>query len=221
MRVFAASALFFSAAIGNAFAGNSGARDWSGPYIGANIGYAWGETGNAWRSPGAGYTDWQPDGDISYANAIGGAHAGYLKQFGKLVIGAEIDIGATSLKGDDSQSAGLINAIEINYVGTIRARLGYAFDSSLLYATGGFAYGDYVKKDETYGWSQSDNLTGWTVGGGYEYALTNNWSARVEYQYVDLGSVNSLLTDGNGSYYFHRASDVSVQSVRSGLSYGF
>ena len=221
MRTLAASALFFSAAIGNAFAGDNGARDWSGPYIGADVGYAWGETGNTWRSPGAGYNDWQPDGNISYGSAIGGGHAGYLTQFGQLVIGAEIDIGATALKGNDSQFAGEINSIDINYLGTIRGRLGYAFDSSLAYVTGGFAYSDYVKKDDTVGWSKNDNLTGWTIGGGYEYALTNNWSARIEYQYVDLGSVNSLLTDGNGLFYYHRAADISVQSVRAGISYGF
>jgi outer membrane immunogenic protein len=103
----------------------------------------------------------------------------------------------------------------------VRGRLGYAFASSLVYVTGGFAYSDYVKKDDTVGWSKNDNLTGWTIGGGYEYALTDNWSARIEYQYVDLGSVDSLLTDGNGLYYYHRASDVSVQSVRAGISYGF
>jgi outer membrane immunogenic protein len=152
---------------------------------------------------------------------MGGGYIGYLTQYGRLVFGAEIDISAMFLKGDDSQFAGEVNAIELNYVGTIRGRLGYAFDNSLLYATGGFAYSDYTKKDETLGWSQNDNLTGWTVGAGYEYALGENWSARVEYLYTDLGSVDSLLTDGEGSYYYHRASDVTVQSMRAGLTYGF
>lgn len=221
VRILAASALFLSASIGNAFAGNGGPHDWTGPYIGADVGYAWGETGNQWRSPGAGYQDWQPDGTISYDSAMGGGYIGYLAQYGRLVFGAEIDISAMSLKGDDSQFAGEVNAIELNYVGTIRGRLGYAFDNSLLYATGGFAYSDYTKKDETLGWSQNDNLTGWTVGAGYEYALGENWSARIEYLYTDLGSVDSLLTDGEGSYYYHRASDVTVQSMRAGLTYGF
>jgi outer membrane immunogenic protein len=146
MRTLAASALFFFTAIGNAFAGDSGVRDWSGPYIGADVGYAWGETGNTWRSPAAGYDDWQPDGNISYGSAIGGGHAGYLTQYGQLVIGAEIDISATALTGNDSQFAGEVNSLEINYLGTVRGRLGYAFATSLVYVTGGFAYSDYVKK---------------------------------------------------------------------------
>jgi outer membrane immunogenic protein len=212
---------FFFAAVGCALAGNSDAHDWSGPYMGANIGYAWGQTANTWRSPAAGYFDWEPDGPISYDSVIGGAQAGYLKQFGRLVVGAEIDIGATSLEGNDAQQAGLINAIEINYIGTIRGRLGYAFERSFIYATGGFAYADYTKKDESVGWSKDDNLTGWTVGAGYEYALANHWSARVEYQYIDFGAVNSLLTDGNGLYYFHQATDIEVHSVRAGLNYSF
>lgn len=197
------------------------ARDWSGPYIGAHIGYAWGEASNTWRSPGAGFIDWQPDGDIAYDSAFGGGYLGYLAQFGAFVIGVEADISRTSLKGDDSQFAGLVNAIELNYVGTLRARAGLAHGNSLFYATAGYAYSDYDKKDRTLGWSDSENLSGWTVGAGIEHAFWGKWSGRLEYQYIDLGSAESNLTDGLGAYYHHRATNIEVQSVRAGIAYGF
>ncbi|WP_411028748.1 outer membrane protein, partial [Salmonella sp. s59944] len=67
----------------------------------------------------------------------------------------------------------------------------------------------------TLGWSTSNDVVGWTVGGGLEYALMGGLRARVEYQYVDFGSVVSSLN------YDHRADDIDIHSVRGGLSYGF
>lgn len=187
--------------------------DWSGPYIGAHVGKAWGETGNSWRNTVI--TDWQPDGDISYEGTASGLHLGYLWQRGSLVYGIEGDITWSSLNGDDSQFAGLVNALEMGYVGTFRARLGFSHSNALIYATGGVALGEIEKKDLTLGSSNSNDAVGWAMGGGLEYALWDRLRVRVEYQYVDFGSVVSSLG------YDHRADDINIQSVRGGISYGF
>ena len=197
------------------------AYNWTGFYVGADIGYAVGGANNDWRSPGAGYPDWEPDGDISFKSASGAVHIGYLKQFGNLALGIEADISRVHLNGDDSQFAGLINTIDIDYVGTVRGRVGIVQDSSLFYVTGGFAFSDYTKSDRSNGWSSSENLQGWTIGSGYETAFASGLRARIEYQYVNLGSINSFLTDGAEVYYYHRAQDLDIHNIRAGLSYGF
>lgn len=189
--------------------------DWSGAYVGAHAGHSWGETGNSWRNMATVWNTWQPDGNISYDSAAGGIHAGYLWRQGWFAYGIEGDFTWTSLKGDDRQFAGQVNALEISHLATIRGRLGVPIGSALLFATGGLAVGEIEKKDVTLGLSNSNDLVGWTVGGGLEYALMGGLRARLEYQYVDFGSVVS------GLVYDHRADDVDIQSVRGGVSYGF
>lgn len=191
------------------------AYNWTGLYAGAHIGKAWGDSGNSWRNASAGYPDWEPDGNISYSSVTGGLHAGYLWQRNALVYGIEGDVSWASLEGNDSQFAGLVNAIEIDFVGTIRARAGIARANSLIYATGGIAFSSMDKKDLSSGNSAKHDLVGWTVGGGYEHAIGSKLRARVEYQYIDFGSVVS------GLIYDHRANDVRIHAVRAGLSYGF
>jgi len=82
-----------------------------------------------------------------------------------LAYGIEGDFSWASLKGDDSQFAGYVNALEINYIGTIRARAGVAYGRSLVYATGGIAFSSIEKKDLTNGRSVSNDLVGWTLDG--------------------------------------------------------
>ena len=186
--------------------------DWSGLYVGAHAGKSWGETGNSWRNT---VTPWSPDGDISYDNAAAGLHVGYMWQQGWLAYGLEGDITWSSLKGNDGQIATLLNVAEMNYFSTIRARAGVVYGNALLFATAGIAFGEITKKDLTSNLSNSNDLVGWSIGGGMEYAFSAGLRARVEYQYIDFGSVVSGLA------YDHRADDLDIQSVRGGLSYGF
>ncbi|MBN9266031.1 MAG: porin family protein [Hyphomicrobium sp.] len=218
MRALVIAGLIFAAFanVSQAAERSSGSGyNWSGFYVGAHVGRAWGEAGNSWRNISAGYPNWGPDGDISYSSTTGGLHAGYLWQHSWLAYGIEGDFSWASLKGDDSQFAGYVNALEINYIGTIRARAGVAYGRSLVYATGGIAFSSIEKKDLTNGRSVSNDLVGWTLGGGYELALGKGLRGRIEYQYVDFGSVVSALD------YDHRADGLSVHSVRGGLSYAF
>lgn len=110
---------------------------------------------------------------------------------------------------------------KIDWFGTVRMRLGYAFDRFLPYITGGVAwanvnYDEYYTDNLTYADSYSYSKTkfGWTLGGGAEYAFTNNWSAKIEYLYADLGSVNYDPYSG-------ATFDITMQTLKLGVNYRF
>ncbi|ADP72495.1 porin [Rhodomicrobium vannielii ATCC 17100] len=149
---------------------------WTGFYAGLNVGYGWNDDADA-------------DG------IIGGGQIGYNWQgaFGTspLVLGVETDIQGSDIKNDNDD--------KLNYFGTVRGRLGYALGNSLVYATGGFAYGEFDGADKT--------STGYTVGGGVEHKFTPNLSVKAEYLYTDLGDNDSDNADFN--------------TVRVGLNYHF
>lgn len=167
------------------------ANSWVGPYIGGNLGYGWGNTTN---------NPTRPDG------VLGGLQAGYNWQSGALVFGVEGDL---QLNSADATFAPW--KFSNPWFGTARGRVGYAFNNVLLYGTGGLAFGSI--KAETFGLSESHTSTGWTVGVGAEIALTRNWSAKVEYLYVDLSDKTFTLTGVPNGYEF--------STVRVGVNYRF
>lgn len=150
---------------------------WTGVYIGGQIGYMWG------REPATFFSS-------SPSGVVGGAHIGYNYQVAQFVFGLEGDVNGTSYSGSAATGFGPIFAsTKIPVDGSVRGRVGYAWDRTLIYATGGAAFAD-IKN--TYlgpaGFaSTSRSRVGWTVGGGVEYAITNNWSVRAEYRYTDYG----------------------------------
>ncbi len=104
------------------------------------------------------------------------------------------------------------------WLSTARGRLGYAADRFLPYVTGGVAFGDIRASVPGFGQFSQDR-TGWTLGGGLEAALAANWTAKVEYLYVNLGSFNCGLNCGGIS----ATDNVSFHSnvLRAGLNYRF
>ncbi|MFG1377143.1 outer membrane protein [Xanthobacter autotrophicus] len=161
---------------------------WTGFYIGANAGYGWGSTVNS--DPGG---------------FIGGFQAGYNFQFANpFVLGIETDFNFSGL------SAG---GYSLDYLGTVRARLGWSFDRVLVYGTGGFAYGQ--SSLDVLGLSSSSTQTGWTIGAGAEVAFDRNWSARAEYLYVDLGSATYPTVIGPVE------SGINANILRAGMNYRF
>ncbi|MBB3771889.1 MULTISPECIES: outer membrane protein [Ancylobacter] len=171
---------------------------WTGFYIGGNLGGAWG-SGNA----AASNLGLDPDG------FVGGGQVGVNYQFdNNVVIGIEAD-----LQGGDVSASRWGYESKMDYFGTVRGRIGYAFDHILPYFTGGFAYGHSKLTDQLTGFSDSQNLTGWTVGGGVEYALTNNWTVKAEYLYMDLGDdyYNSIGANAG----------LTANIVRAGVNYKF
>jgi len=168
------------------------AYSWAGPYLGGNLGYAWGEVSN---------TSTRPSG------LSGGVQAGYNWQTASpIVYGLEADIQATGAN-DTFAPWKFSNP----WFGTVRGRIGYSFNNVMFYGTGGLAFGEL--RAETYGLSESRSTVGWTVGVGAEFGLTQNWSAKVEYLYVDLSSNRFSITRASNAYDFGL--------VRVGVNYHF
>ena len=173
---------------------------WTGFYVGANAGYGWGNV-NA--------NGFANVGDLD--GFVGGGQVGYNYQMGQFVLGLEAD-----LQGADLSSGNNLGALRVktDYFGTVRARAGVAFDRFMPYITGGWAYGNVKTSIPALAWSSDRSHTGgFAVGGGLEYAVTNNIIAGVEYLYVDLGEKNIA---GAGTKV---GTDFSV--VRARLSYKF
>lgn len=168
------------------------ANSWMGPYIGGNLGYGWGDVSNNGASP---------------SGVLGGLQAGYNYQSGQLVLGIEGDIQFNS--ADDTFAAWKFSN---PWFGTVRGRLGYAFNNILLYGTGGLAFGA-LKAQLPGGLSESNTSAGWTAGVGAEVAINQNWSAKVEYLYVDLSEKNFLMTGVSNGYQFN--------TLRVGVNYRF
>ncbi|MGA0533299.1 outer membrane protein [Hansschlegelia sp. KR7-227] len=144
---------------------------WTGAYIGAQAGYAWGDT--KLRAFGAS-TKVKPEGFI-----VGG-YAGYNYQFdgSPVVIGIETDFNYTDV--DKKKSVfGIRGKDSFNWTGATRARIGYAFDRVLVYAAGGVAYADRELKVNGID-KDSKTSVGWTAGGGVDFAATENVIVRAE-----------------------------------------
>jgi outer membrane immunogenic protein len=152
--------------------------NWSGAYIGANLGYQWGSATHSNTSPNG---------------VAGGIQGGYNVQMGQFVFGAETDF-QLSDASDRFANWKYSNP----WFGTLRARAGYAMNNILFFATLGMAYGG--GRVDPGGWAESNTHVGWTVGGGVEVGLTPNWSAKVEYLYVDLSDQYYVALGGSTGF---------------------
>lgn len=171
--------------------------DWTGFYLGAQVGYGWGDASGTQNAGGTffpvvPYT-------IDPAGALAGGHIGFNYQTGALVVGAEADLEASNLNGSNVISAfdqTYFFNTEADTLASIRGRAGWAYERLMLYATGGVAWGRVTTPplDRLDGWR-----TGWTAGAGVEYALARNWSAKFEYRYTDLGRVSSFHPNLNST----------------------
>jgi outer membrane immunogenic protein len=203
--IFAATVMTMAVAAGTAVAADlprgpapyysapapGGVFNWSGLYAGLNIGYEWGKVTNS---------------SIDPRGIAGGGQVGYNWQSSQFVFGGETDI---QFSGADDTFAPY--KFSNPWFGTLRGRAGIALNNILLYATGGFAYGDL--KGELPGLSETKTHTGWAGGLGMEVGFTPNWSAKVEYLYMDLASRGYSITGGDNG--------LQANLVRFGINYHF
>ncbi len=156
--------------------------DWSGLYIGGHAGYFFGNSDVDFPSAFGPAVSTDPDG------FAGGAQIGYNWQIDQFLIGGEADISWADIQGSTGIANGTVST-RADWLSTVRARAGVAIDRVLIYGTGGIAFTDM--KTELNGpvgfSSDSQNLTGWTIGAGVELALTENLSMKGEYLYTDFG----------------------------------
>jgi outer membrane immunogenic protein len=204
---------------------------WTGAYIGGQIGYAWtthkayhnnygASNGGIFDEPYGFYDSYNFNNNAN--GVIGGAHVGYNLQINQWVVGLEGDVDGSSVSKTVSLSP--FSGYYFDYIpttvstnlsvqGSIRGRVGVAFDRVLLYGTGGVAFGGFNTSFRTnyggglfypgfYGHDSFANTrVGWTAGGGIEYAVTNNWSVRAEYRYTDFGRTTNYLRSSYPGYF--------------------
>ncbi len=158
---------------------------WTGFYVGGHAGVL--QNNSRWTDPLGAFVPFSTDG----TGFLGGVQIGYRHQIGQIVLGVEADGSFLSLegKGQCAAAVGSTCRTRADWAGSVRGRVGYAFDRFHVYATGGLAFANF-KFDQTAVGVQSWGThmrTGWTVGAGAEYALTNNWVLGAEYRYSDYG----------------------------------
>jgi outer membrane immunogenic protein len=204
--------------------------NWTGFYVGGNGGYAWGTGSQQMINHSA-------IGGIDFFHAanpsggFGGGQIGYNWQGlgSRFVLGIEADFEGADIKGSHSgvgTAAGPeTHSLKVNSFGTVRGRIGYAFDRTLVYATGGLAYGHVDSQLSSVIVAsvverRTGTQTGFSVGGGLEYMLISNWSLKAEYQYIDLGSKPLGGAPGFAGF-FSNPLDTAFHTVRIGLNYKF
>mgnify|MGYP001195934236 CR=1 FL=1 len=220
---------------------------WTGFYIGGNAGGAWERESNslvvtnnlffaAGAIPGINASGSQT---LHSSGFSGGGQVGYNYQSGNVVWGIELDFESLSQGASGGgpfayTTNGVIYQLttnsSTNWLFTARPRLGWAIDRNLLYVTGGVAvvhrrftqnFLDIGGGPETASFSKAQ--AGWTVGAGYEYAVTNNWTLRAEYLFAGFDAVTASGLEGpaGGTSTLNNSSKLDVQIVRGGLNYKF
>lgn len=215
---------------------------WTGFYVGGHFGYAWGRSGwagenlTAPRSALSGSLDFfQPYNPFRGTGSFfAGLQTGYNVVLpNRLLVGIEVDVsfpneiaGTATFSSGPSTRANFAEMVQFS--GTVRGRLGYAFDKWLVYGTGGFAWTyNQFTRTQIEGTSPGGTLPdtseslflvprfGWALGAGAEVALTSRWSARLEYLVTQYG--NRGVTFAMSGQRFD--SDLSLQSIRLGFNY--
>jgi outer membrane immunogenic protein len=210
------------------------AWSWTGFYVGGTIG-AVSDRSTVTNDPsGLRWIQGQPSN--SSVGVIGGLEAGYNWQISQVVLGLEGDISWSSLNHTVNApaaalvpQAGIVDTFSsrLESLGTIRGRVGWAFDRTLIFATGGVAFADL--KDQVNNFTAaspspftaatSSFVTGWTAGGGIEYAFSDHWTAKAEYLHVGLPGRTASLVNTGQTYAFDFKDRLDIGRV--GINYKF
>jgi outer membrane immunogenic protein len=201
---------------------------WTGFYVGANVGYGWGNLNDITFAGISG------SGDTNFNGVNGGGQAGYNWQTGVFVLGLEGDIQASGESHTDTTTGSAFGVTfsssaerKLSSFATIRARVGVVpWDQGLIYFTGGWAWmqGRFNLNATALGTSVSvldvsSNGSGWTIGAGYEHRLWDHWSAKLEYLYMQSGTISASSTAFGVPFTMSGRFTNSV--VRGGINYHF
>ncbi len=253
--------------------------DWSGFYVGGNVGYSWGNSSGtqSLTDPGTGTLLNSAATKFHMDGVIGGGQIGYNWQKDKWVFGLEADIQGSGQAGNGSAvcaggTATVLNSLcalghigdtvpfnvpafpvtstlaeSLDWFGTVRGRIGVLADPKvLLYATGGLAYGEVSASNTVGGFnitgpqgvngstitpfaagnSNSSLRVGWTLGAGVEGVISGNWTAKLEYLYIDLGNVSGsfvtpLIAPSGAFATSSYSSHITDNILRAGINYKF
>ena len=193
--------------------------NWQGLYLGVNAGYGWGsDNASTFVGPATASGSVSPDG------WFGGGQIGYNAQFNALVLGLEADLQGADISDTTALAGGgafTQATTDIEWFSTLRGRIGYAAGPALLYVTGGWAFADVntsvaqTTAGGSVAMSNDDIKSGYTLGGGVEWAFAPNWSLKSEYLYVDLGEES--FSTPVGTY----TTETDFHTARVGLNYRF
>jgi outer membrane immunogenic protein len=216
--------------------------NWNGVYAGANVGWSRAQSNVSWTPN---LTAFPVDGTaIAAASAnrltsnsvTGGAQAGYNWQAGNFLAGLEGDISFMNNNATFATTVpSLSESAQMNWLVTVRPRIGYVWDNWLFYATGGWAFGKVTFTDAVVsvlpalglvpiGTTFQRDKSGYAAGAGVEYGIAGGWSAKLEYLYVNLGSVNGFMGPGAvplPSTLITVNHDMVDHIVRVGINYRF
>jgi outer membrane immunogenic protein len=219
--------------------------DWTGFYVGGNVGYSIGRsrtTSNIARANDPDLNFLLGIFTLSPAGAAAGFQAGYNRQIGAWVIGVEADWQWSGQKDSicyllcvtsPGNPFSLTLEQRMKWFGTARGRVGYAWDRSLWYLTAGAVWAK-IDHDFTFfqpapqmteAASASRTKAGWVIGGGVETGLAAGWTAKLEYLFMNFGNVtNDFTTPGLAAadgISFPTSSDIRNHAVRLGVNYRF
>ena len=215
---FAADAVFADPVVEAPVSG----YNWSGFYVGAQAGYGWGDADHLLSGT-------EETAENSVDGGLVGGYVGYNYQFSNsFVVGADADLVWSGQEGGPDTVITPLGVpdspnqviTEVKWTAAIRGRLGYAMDRFLPYIAGGVAFAnvegfyDYISPGTI-----DDTLTGWTIGGGVDYGVTDNLILRAEYRYSDFGEVTEqpFLP----SFANEQTLELTSHDVRIGIAYKF
>lgn len=209
--------------------------NWTGFYVGALAGYGFSDNKSSFSGFDPG--DTPPAQSPNGRGIVAGGEAGYNYQFGNFVAGLEADLSYTHMHGraTGTSAFGVVQSVEqdIDWLGTLRARLGVVpVDRLLIFGTGGAAFGGTGLSGSVNpgvncavtscgNGSVSGTNSGWTGGGGLEYAVSNQLSLKAEYQYVDLGRRSLTYPITLAVSQSTTTSEFRANVIRFGLNFKF
>jgi outer membrane immunogenic protein len=184
------------------------AFSWTGIYIGAHIGSGWATVNQTGTATLIGFPTFaNPSPPQNLNGFLGGGQIGFNYQVSQWVWGLEAQFSGTGLDTTSACGNGVTAIsfnmchVKVDWMGTLAARLGWTVDHALIYVKGGAAVihdkYDYQFLTGALTLIPLDNFSatnwGWMWGAGIEYALTNNWSAKIEYDYMQFGTKTYAL----------------------------
>jgi outer membrane immunogenic protein len=191
---------------------------WGGAYVGINGGY------------GSGSSQWTlgplPSSVFDTNGFLLGGTVGFNYPVSEVLFGLEGDVDWSSLDGSTAGCAtnagGAVAACETKntFLGTARVRVGYAAERTLIYVTGGAAFGNIQTGLNPPATFDSTMRVGWAAGAGLEYAFSGNWSAKAEYLFVNLGTA-SCTTFANCGSSTGASAVLTDNLIRGGFNYRF
>jgi outer membrane immunogenic protein len=209
------------------------AYNWNGFYVGVHIGGAWEHRDFSQTTTSGPLVE---SATLNSSSFAGGGQIGFNWTLAKILLGLEADMSGTDLSGN-AQTFNLAGTgpgwtQTTDIFGTARARLGVIADDWLFYGTGGLAWADdqFTRTQLTgdpaltppVGFVVSNHGTriGWTAGAGVEWGFARNWSAKLEYLFMDFGSSSFSFTVPAGTFAVDEG-DLTLHTVRVGVNYRF